>query len=472
MMRAAGDTMISSVLQRDLRGAMLPALAVGLALVLGGGGSPAPMPEMVLQLTLAAIFAAWLWSLDEVAKRSVPRSARILFVLVMILPLIQLIPLPPALWHNMPGRELEREALGLIGAENSWQSWSLAPARTLASLLTIIPVAAIILMTAAAQPQARRQVVLVVLAVAVFSMVIGAGQLSGGPGGVMRFYAPASPFLDGFQANHNSAADLLLIGMIAAAALIRGRIERTGVPRRPHLVLVLAAGATLLLGLGVVLTASRFGIALLPVALLAEAILLWPLLRFQIKLKPRVILAVGAGLAALLLLGALALRQNTVLAGIVGRFDFTGELRPELWWDSIYAIRQYFPFGSGMGNFVSSLLPAERLEVVRETMPNRAHDDFIELAVEGGIFGLALLGVIVMILLRAALGSLRSPAAEDRGLCVFALASLVVLALHSLVDYPFRSMALASIAAACAGLILASRHRVRTGQSGDMEEQA
>ena len=463
--------MVTSVMDRDRRAAMLPALAVGLALVLGGGGSPAPLPEMLLQLILAGLFASWFWSLDETSRASVPRAAWLVMLLTVILPVIQLIPLPPALWHNLPGRELEREALALIGAENSWQSWSQAPARTLASLLAILPVAAIIPMTAAASPPARRRVVLAVLIVAVLSMIIGAGQLSDGRGGALRFYQ-LSTFLEGFQANHNSAADLLLIGMIAAAALVRDRIERDGIPANPRLVLAMAAGTTLLLGLGVVLTASRFGIALLPVALLAEAVLLAPLFRFNTAIAPGRMLAGGLVLAVLLVSGGLALLQNSVLAGVLARFDFTGELRPELWRDSVYAIGQYFPFGSGMGNFVSSLVAAERLEVVRENMPNRAHNDFLELTVEGGVFGLLLLSAMIGVLIRATFGSLRGSAQEGRGLYIFALASLLLLALHSLVDYPFRSMSLASLAAACAGLIIAPPLRVRTGQAGNLEEHA
>ena len=451
---------------------MLPALAVGLALVLGGGGSPAPLPEMGLQLILAGLFATWLWSLDETSRASVPRAAWLLMLLAVILPLLQLVPLPPTLWHALPGRELERQALALIGAEDSWRSWSQAPARTLASLLVILPVAALIPMTAAAAPRARHGVVLAVLAVAALTMVLGGGQLSGGRGGALRFYEPLSAFLDGFQANHNSTADLLLIAMIAVAAVVRDLIERDGLPADRRLVLLVTAGATLLLGLGVVLTASRVGIALLPLALLAEAVLLAPLFRINTAMKPGKMLAVGLVLTVLLALGGLALRQNAVLAGIVARFDFTGELRPELWRDSVYAIGQYFPFGSGMGTFVSSLVAVERLEVVRENMPNRAHNDFLELAVEGGIFGLLLLGAMAGVLVRAALKSLRGSANEGRGLSIFALASLLLLGLHSLVDYPFRSMALASLAAACAGLILAPPQRNRAGQAGNLEEQA
>ena len=261
--------------------------------------------------------------------------------------------------------------------------------------------------------------------------------------------------------------------MIAVAAVVRDRIERgDGLPGNRRLFILVSAGSTLLLGLGVVLTASRVGIALIPLALLVEAVLLAPLFRFNTAIAPGRMLAGGLVLAVLLVFGGLALLQNSVLAGVLARFDFTGELRPELWRDSVYAIGQYFPFGSGMGNFVSSLVAAERLEVVRENMPNRAHNDFLELAVEGGVFGLFLLSAMIGVLIRVAFGSLRASEKEGRGLYIFGIASLLVLGLHSLVDYPFRSMALASVAAACAGLILAPPLRVRTGQAGNLEEHA
>lgn len=453
-------------------GGILPALAVGLALMLGGGGSPAPMPELALQLLLAGLFATWLWSLSEMERRSVPRDAWLLMLLASILPALQLIPLPPALWQALPGRELEVQALSLIGAESSWQSWSQAPTRTLASLLAILSAVTLVPMTAVATPRAQRTLVLVVLVVALLSIVLGAAQLSTSRGGVARFYEPLSTYLDGFQANHNSAADLLLIGMIAAAALIRSRIDRVGLPDNRRLVLIVAAGTTLVLSLGLVLTASRAGIALLPLALLVQALLLVPLYRLRSTLKKGVALAWGAGLALMFGFGGIALWRNKVLEGVVARYNFNGELRPELWRDSIHAIGQNFPFGSGMGNFVSSLVTAERLEVVRETMPNRAHNDFLELAVEGGIFGILLLCAALAVLVRTEIRSIREPFRSDWAPKIFAFASLMLLGLHSLVDYPFRSMSLACVAAVCAGLILAPPHLNRTGQTGDLEEQA
>ena len=110
-----------------------------------------------------------------------------------------------------------------------------------------------------------------------------------------------------------------------------------------------------------------------------------------------------------------------------------------------------------MGDFGSAILAGERLEVVRETLPNRAHNDFLELAVEAGVFGLAVLGVVAAILGLAARQALRRAATGSAALAIFAIAALGLLALHSLVDYPLRSMAMACLGAACAGLLLGPR---------------
>ena len=58
---------------------------------------------------------------------------------------------------------------------------------------------------------------------------------------------------------------------------------------------------------------------------------------------------------------------------------------------------------------------------------------------------------------RALWRQLRSHSGQSLAITVFAGSGLVVLSLHSLVDYPFRSMALACLGAVCAGLLLTPR---------------
>ncbi len=440
-----------STVDRTASAVWLCAGLLGCALLLGGGGSPAPMPELVLELLAAATFAAWL--LTSPAWQQVPRQAWWIAALVAIVPLAQLVPLPSGLWQAMPGRELEREALALIGAEHGWRTWSLAPNRTLASLLSLGPPLAVLLMTSALDRAGRIALLGVICTAALLTLLVGALQLSGGTNSALRFYGASDRVLLGFQANRNSTADLMLIATAAVPALVVELARRDSFPLSRNFVVGTSVIGVTLGALGVVLTASRAGIVLLPLALIAGL----TVLRTWLGLTRRRLAAVA--LVAVLALAAAAwlLWNNAVLTRLTSRLNFTSELRPELWRDSLYAARQYFPWGAGMGDFVPAILAGERLEVVRETLPNRAHNDVLELAVEAGAFGLAALGMIAAIIAAAARKALRRAATGSAALTIFAIAALGLLALHSLVDYPLRSMALACLGAACAGLLLLPR---------------
>lgn len=436
--------------------AVIAVVLGGAALVLGGGGSPSPLTEMALQCVAALAVA--LWIVLAPAGEPLPqvdRRAWAIAGLVCLLPAVQLIPLPPFLWHLLPGRDLEVQALALVGAENRWMPFSMTPGRTLAALLALLPAAAMLVLTASLPRSGRATLVAVIASVSLIALVIGAGQLGGGEGNAFRFYVPDVGFLNGFQANHNSAADVLMIGMLAMAATVRDWGTRPKASRQPSRLpdgyrLALVAGGSLLFALGVFFTASRMGMLLFPIAAAGVAVMVWPWLRFE-----RRWLQFGAiALVCLTGLAAMLLWKNGAVDRVLARFDFAGEFRPQLWRDTMYAVRQYFPLGAGIGGFVPAFLAAERLEVVDATMPNRAHNDFMELLLEAGLPGTLVLAAISMILARLALAAWRKPPAGSRGQVVFAVTTLAVIALHSLTDYPLRSMSLAFVAAICAGLLM------------------
>jgi O-antigen ligase len=164
-----------------------------------------------------------------------------------------------------------------------------------------------------------------------------------------------------------------------------------------------------------------------------------------------------AAASALLVLGGVALvRFNPVLATIGARFSFENELRIELWRDGLFVARKHYPVGVGMGGFVPALVIDERLEVVRPAMPNRAHNEYIELGVEAGLFGLLAWGAILLIAARSGNAARRHRDWQVRAEVWFGGAVLILFMLHSMVDYPFRSMSLATLGALCASLLLKS----------------
>lgn len=425
------------------------AIAAGflaLAVILGGGGSPNPATELWLEVLAVLAALAWLW-LPRTGQKLWPQDRLVWLVaaIALLLPLAQLVPLPPQIWHGLPGRETQLAALRLVGAGNSWQPLSTSPMRTLASLLSLGPPLLVLALAAAMDARQRRWLIATVAAMALVSALVGALQLAGG----FRLYA-ASPqmMVLGFQANHNAEADLLLIGILALATLataLPGRWNAIGQRERMRWL----AAAALLLVLATVLTASRTGIALILVAGLGAAMIVTG---DAGRRGPRLLRTIVPAALALAAGGLVLLQSNARVQGVAARFGLADETRPELWKDSLYVIGQYWPFGSGMGTFVPSFIAAEPLEAVDVTVPNRAHNDFLELLIEAGAFGAIALALMVALLAVMAVRAWRQRP-EDRAQVLFALFTLLVIALHSLIDYPLRSMALACFAALAVAML-------------------
>ena len=424
-------------------------LLVATAIMLGGGGSPDPLPEIAVQLAGLAALAAWAL-VSARPTPDAPARAWLLGALLVVLPLLQLIPLPPAIWHDLPGREVERAALALVEAEGEWRPWSVDPARTLASLLALTTPVILLLMVSSLGQPGRAMVIAMIAAVSTFSLILGAAQLAGGAGGSLRFYVSEASYLAGFQANRNSTADVLLIGMIGGVSAGREWVRRRKADLPRPFVLLSAGVFVAVMTVGVVLTTSRAGIILLPVAWLAIAFILRPWLALNRGSLKWALPGIAAAVAGA---GALAAWSGTVRR-VAARFRFEGEFRPELWRDALFAAKQFLPIGSGTGTFVPVFIASERLEVVDPSIPNRAHNEVLEILVESGVPGMVVAGAIALLLVRAAIAGLRHPAQGSEAQTYFAVGALVVIAIHSQVDYPLRSMSLACIAAAAAGLLI------------------
>jgi O-antigen ligase len=433
------------------------------ALILGGGGSPAPHAELLLQVLTCLLLLLWLWLPTPGGQMPLPRDRMTWAVggLALALPVLQLVPLPPSIWHALPGQEGRIAALSLIGAADHWQPLSQSPPRTLAGLLSLVPPLFAGFAVASLAPAGRQRVLLAVVAVVLCSAMLGAAQLSLGDD-ALRLYAESHrQYIVGFQANRNAQADILLIGAVAAGAVIVPKLAAaSGRRRRGHAAprigaqawWLILAGLVGLLLLAVVLTGSRMGIALIAAAVLA----LWLILRpVSGHLRDRrMVGAAVASIAVLLVAGYLLLQSNTMLQRSAQRFDATSDPRGELWQDTLFAIDAAWPAGVGLGGFQPAMLAAERLEVLDGTRPNRAHNDYLEFLLEGGLPAVLIAAATIVLLVLLAVRALRRRP-EDRAQILCGCAILLIIALHSFVDYPLRSMALASMFGVGTGLLAA-----------------
>ena len=441
---------------------LLAALFLAAALALGGGGSPSPLPELILE-SLASLTAI-LWSFGVLRSPGfscIPHTARVIAIILVAIPVLQLIPLPPFLWHALPGRKIEYDALALIGEQSDWRAWSLAPARTLSSLLALGPPLLLLTMTSALDEGGRNALIRAVATMAIATLILGALQHSAGEASPFLLYGDETPALTGFQANNNATADLLLIALMTVPLLVRGLVTARKIPDKPAWVLSISAIFMAMCAFAVVLASSRMGIALLPIPIFASFWMLRPWIRFT----SRGLLIALLGLLLAVPICLILAQSNPLLAGVMARFEFSNELRPQLWHDGLFVAQKYFPFGVGMGDFVPAFIADERLVSVTTSMPNRAHNELIELTTETGVFGLMALSATVFLLIREAVGAARSASRQSIAVVWFAATSLIILSLHSMADYPLRSLSLASLAAVCAGLLL--RRRSDAGRDHD-----
>ncbi|MEI9851646.1 MAG: O-antigen ligase family protein [Sphingomonas sp.] len=441
----------------------ISAALLGVCVVFGGGGYPAPMAELVTQLAALACLCAWLFLVPPGAGPA-PLDRWLLagVGLVIAVPLVQLIPLPPAIWHSLPGRALEVEALALVGQADSWRPITVQPYRTLSSALSLLAPLTLLFFVSRLSLSDRTRLLAVLAATAGLASLVSAVQLSSGNANWLRFYSGPSQlgFGVGFFANRNAAAEFFNIAILSLGAFVAIRRDLLqGTMRKAA-----AAAALLLLLASLLLTGSRTGMGLGVLALIFVGSLFFD----RVHLNRKFGLAAGGTLALALVL-AFALQDNLVVQKSFKRFDDFKDARPHIWEDTVYAIGQYWPVGSGMGTFVPVVEAAEQLEVVDATRPNRAHNDYLEFTLEAGIFGIAIFAALLIALAVRVTMVLRGGGSRlQRRHVIFALGALTLLAIHSLVDYPLRSITLASLCAMAIGMTA----RGRSGEAVENLEQS
>ena len=404
-------------------------------LLLGGASAASPTGNLLLQLGGAGLIGWALWSADRTA--TLPTGLRWFGAALAGLALIQFLPLPPALWTLLPGRETVAAGFKLLGVPLPWLSLSLAPWNSLSSLTWWLPALALFVAMRAEGAPPLRQIALTVGTVAALSVAIGAMQLVSGGG---YFYTITNYGTGpGFFANTNHQGSFLLCALALWGAYMA---DHRATARRPSALKwtsgaqAVYAAIALLLVAGVMVSNSLACFALLVPVLGATAAMLRPDIKVPLWAAGLLIAVTTAALLAFLLYGPEAndLTGKGALAGISRReFLITGS--------KIAA--DYAPFGSGLGTFQDLYRWYEDPATVSTTFVNHAHNDLLELLIETGVFGLAVLAVF---LVWFAPKAWRLWAGERQ--LPYALAASVIVSvelLHSLVDYPLRTAAMSSL---------------------------
>jgi len=119
--------------------------------------------------------------------------------------------------------------------------------------------------------------------------------------------------------------------------------------------------------------------------------------------------------------------------------DATGELRQRTLPTVLSMTKDYLPFGTGMGSFDPIFRMHEPFDLLKPTYFNHAHNDFVEIVLDGGLFGLALLIAGIGWWAWASLRAWRAP--PNSGVLVARTGSVILLLvmIASAFDYPART---------------------------------
>jgi O-antigen ligase len=423
---------------------MAPAF-LAIALVFGGATHGEAISSALVRLAATGLLGVALWTLIGTGIRPGARWPVVVLACAALLPLIQLLPLPPSLWTQLPGREAVAAGFRAAGIELPWMPMSLAPSGTFDAILSMVPPAAIFLATINLDERSRRRLSLVIVGVAILATVMGAAQVASGTGSGLRIYEVTNvDSAVGFFANRNHQAALLVVALPLTAYWL-GYSE--GRSQGQHVVYMMVAAGLLvifLVSLGV--TRSRAGIGLGVGAIVASAVLLW----FS-SAVPRIVplilvvgLIAGGGLVAAFALEPLLARfQDPV----------SGEARLTLLPGLFAAGNAFWPIGSGLGSFVPAFQLFERPDTLLQQFVNHAHNDYIELWIETGVPGLLIVAAGLSWFVTAAMRAVFWPRERDADLPRVAAIIVFILVVHSAVDYPLRTAGLSVVFALACGLL-------------------
>lgn len=429
-------------MRRKLTSGLLTAYLL-LCLLLGGASAAGLWANVLLQLLATLmIFAAVAFGRTPLTRAG-KRLIQLLLLLAAII-LVQLVPLPPSIWTALPGREPVAQGFALLGQDLPWLPLSLAPDDTIASALWLLPAVAVLLWML--RFGARESWIAWTLVFAMtLSVLVGAMQITGGESSPWYFYRVTNYGVTvGFFSNANHLATFLVAVVPFLGALLMAVRSRGRTAQKSAGMVVILGGFFALVMVGLGINGSLAGLGLmLPVS---GATLL-------LMLRGRRIPLWAIGLVVLLGAGSVA-------AVFSGRFDnnlISAEAQGDAvsryttFTTSFVAVKDHMPFGSGIGTFQPIYRLYEDQERVTTTYINHVHSDWIEIVLEAGLPGLAVLLLFLAWWGRRTIAIWQS-AEPDYFARAATIASAAILA-HSLVDYPLRTAAIGALFAACCALM-------------------
>lgn len=246
-------------------GPLVAMAVVLLVLALTGGFSRYDTPGLVLLRLVLVLAAGAMAILPAATEDRITRLPLLLTGLLALVIVLQLVPLPPAVWLSLSQRARYGAAAVLAGHSQPWRPISIVPVLTLNALLALLPAGVVLFGFGRLSVPQQRLGVLVLMVLATASATLGILQLAAGPNSWAYLYSKVSEGLPGglfANRNHQAAFLAASLPLFAAWALndddaMRGRQRARGMFRT-----ALAVAGALLALLVILASGSRSGLVL------------------------------------------------------------------------------------------------------------------------------------------------------------------------------------------------------------------
>lgn len=428
-------------------------IAFVLLVFLIGGGSRSDIQSLAVlrpAAILCCVFALATLRYDQIRAR---RGLLLLAIAIFLLVGVQLIPLPPGAWQSLPGRNLIVEIDRQAGIVDAWRPLTLSPSGTWNTFFSLFPPAAILLLGIQMTREQLEKLALVVLGIGLLSGILGLLQSIGPAQSPLYLYRITNNGAAvGLFSNRNHQA-MFLATLFPLLAVYASQRAGSNAQARFRAWATLAAGACLIPLL--LVTGSRAGLVLGGLSA-AVSVFLYrtPLTTSSDSRKPQpkwiAWALVGSGVLLTALVGLLMTRAEAFRRIVEGGVE--NDLRFQVWKPIFGIAYDNFPTGTGFGSFPAVYQVLEPYGLLVPSYLNHVHNDWLELAVEGGLPALLLVAAASMAFLVQGVALIRSErdGAQHRLLGIAGTVVIANFAIGSAADYPLRTPSIACLAALAA----------------------
>ena len=295
--------------------------------------------------------------------------------------------LPLIDFDNLPGRQLYHEVdqwLAGQGVIAPYRTLSIIPYESTLALLALLPPLALFYTGISLSKDHLRNLIYLLLLIATIQAIIGLIQYASGNPAFYFGISPGGRIAKGTYVNSDHFAALLEMTLPIAIGLMLYSVGRASYDRRHdktswilNQVLIFSFVAVLLFLAGI-FARSRTGVFLIMVGVLVSSLV------FARHIGGKQSAGLAAGFATV----AVGLAVFIGLIPVLNRFVAQNPVEDErfrIFEHTLEGIKAFFPWGSGPDTFSSVYRAFQPIE--QPVFINNAHNDYLELLFEMGIFG-------------------------------------------------------------------------------------